>query len=105
MTILPLSKEFFGLVRAGRKTSTIRRGLRRWEFGPAILKCGSTQVHVVITNIKHTEFGSLTESDARKDGFASLLELDAVLKHFYPSISNTDPVTIVSFERINDRLD
>ncbi len=100
MTTLPLAKEFLHLVRVGRKTSTIRRGNRSWEVGPAVLTSGRDRIAVIITGIRHTRFGSLTETDAQEDGFASLLELDAVLKRFYPYINETDPVTIVKFRTV-----
>jgi hypothetical protein len=98
MTIIPLAKEFLPLVRAGSKTSTIRRGTLRWATGPARLVSGSDQILVEITHIRHTSLGSLTEADAVKDGFASLELLVTTLGRFYPAIKSADPVSIVSFK-------
>lgn len=100
MIKLAIAREFLFLVREGKKSSTIRKGTRRFEVGPAVLMSGNEQAAVRITGVSHTRFGLLTEEDARRDGFKTLAELDAALKRFYPSINNTAPVTIVRFQVI-----
>lgn len=100
MTNFPLAREFLTLVRLGRKTSTIRRGIRNPGLGPAVLTSGIDKVPVVITGVRHIKFNSLTEADARSDGFDSLSELDAVLRRFYPGMTETDPVTVVYFTTV-----
>jgi|SRR5580658_705642 hypothetical protein len=100
MTTVPIAKEFLGLVRAGKKTSTIRRGIRTWAIGPVILTSGDEQVVVKVTRVSHKMFGSLTEEDARRDGFDSLCDLGSALKRFYPTINSEIPVTILSFKVI-----
>jgi hypothetical protein len=97
MISLSIAREFLPSVREGKKTSTIRKGIRQLDPGPALLRCDGEFAAVRITSVSHTSFGSLTEDDAKRDGFKTLAELDAALKRFYPTIDSSAPVTIISF--------
>ncbi len=100
MTILPLAKRFLPLVRSGAKTSTIRKGVRPWTPGPAVIVSSGQRVQVRITNIRFACLSSLTEADAIKDGFESLTELLQTLVSFYPDLLPSDEVTIASFRTL-----
>jgi hypothetical protein len=97
MTIVPIASEFISLVRSGAKKSTIRKGIRPWAVGPAIIRSNDGEIFVSISQIKITVVSELTESDAGMDGFRSLSELLRTLRAFYPILSPTDTVTIAYF--------
>jgi hypothetical protein len=97
MTNLYIAREFLPSVREGRKTSTIRKGIRQLDLGPAVLTSGGESATVRITRVSHTSLALLTEDDAKRDGFKTLAELNAALKRFYPTIDSLAPVTIISF--------
>lgn len=97
VTVVPLARRFLPLVRSGTKTSTIRRGVRSWMVGPAVLRSNGEEVNIRITEIRITTAASLTDGDAVRDGFGSLDELLDALKDFYPDLSASDKLTIASF--------
>jgi hypothetical protein len=97
MLIVPLARRFLPLVRSGAKKSTIRKGLRPWTIGPAIIGSQGEELKVSITDVRFTTAASLTEADAFRDGFRSLEELLNALKEFYPDLSASDEITIASF--------
>jgi hypothetical protein len=55
-------------------------------------------VQVRKTAVKRLD--ELTEEDARTDGFDTREALLAALRSFYPSITPSDQVSIVYFERV-----
>lgn len=96
---LDLDENLFTLVERGRKTTTIRRGLRLAKVGtPLILRTKSRSLPIVLHSIEIKEFGNLTDEDARRDGFSSKHGLQSALKECYHSILETDAVTILHFE-------
>ena len=86
-------------VAAGRKTSTTRRGVRRYPIGPAVLVSGQRRVPIVITSIDVKRYAELSDDDATSNGSASLAEYRAALAHDYPDLSEDDRVSVVHFRR------
>jgi hypothetical protein len=97
---LPLHPDFMPLVREGKKRSTVRKGVRRIESSLVDLIAGSERLRVLVTDLDVKPFRLLLAADARRDGFETLAELEAALRHFYPNISQSDPVTIIGFTPI-----
>lgn len=97
---LPIAAEYLSAVRAGRKTTTIRRGRRNVSIGLILLKSKSEVESVRVTEIKYKTFAQLTEGDAQRDGFQNLSELQVALRKFYPDLCQTSVVTIIYFQRM-----
>lgn len=51
-----------------------------------------------VTAVEQLRRGELTEDHARRDGWASLVELHRALESRYPGLGDDDPVDVVSFE-------
>jgi ASCH domain len=102
VTELPLHSEFVPLVRAGKKRSTVRKGIRKIESALADLVAGSDRVRVLVTDMDVKPYMALSTTDARRDGFETLADLQTALHRFYPNIAPSDPVTIIGFEPLLD---
>ena len=86
------------LVDTGEKTTTIRAGHRDYQPGPALLHFGAdTQRDASIVQSRLTTLDELTAHDARTDGYETTAQLVAALRHYYPDLADTAPVTIVEF--------
>lgn len=98
-----LNSKFFPLVRAGSKSSTVRKGERDVRaYESLILTDGSNNdITVRVTDVKIKRLDELTETEARRDGFESIQDLIEGLKEFYPNITLQDPVTIIGFKIID----
>jgi hypothetical protein len=98
LTTIALATELFQRVDSGEKRQTIRKGRRDYPLGPAVLTDdGDEQRDITITRVIHGELRDVTFEHAQADGFETLDDLHATLRRFYPDISDTDDVTIVSF--------
>lgn len=98
--------KFLPMIKDGIKTTTVRSRNRmsEYELGKCDAYDADKNEHIVI-NIKSltlTRFGLLTEEVAKTDGFASLAELKSELLTFYPTLADTDVVTIVGFEYVKE---
>ena len=96
--VIVLSKEYVPLVVSGRKRTTVREGKRNYRLGDAQIKADDETIAIKIIGIKYKKFGELTDEDAKSDGFEKLGELQAALKKFYPTITETNVTTIVRFD-------
>ena len=95
------ASKFIDMIDSGKKTTTVRRGVRTYEPGTYKLFNPAKSVEGLI-NIKGTaivNFGQLTEEVAQTDGFRTLYELKKELLSFYPELTDDDPVTIVYIEK------
>ncbi len=99
MDSLKLRKEQFLLVLSGKKTSTSRQGIRRFEVGEEIelvmTEDETCSIDVTITNVKYIKYKDLTENEAIKEGYSSLEELQLALERIYTV--NDDDFTIIEF--------
>lgn len=100
MTVIPLASEYLPLVRGGRKRSTIRKGRRSIEHGPAEIVSGRERIQVTISAVRFKQLAELTEEDARRDGFGSVADLLVALRRFYPELNATSTMTIIDFDSI-----
>jgi ASC-1-like (ASCH) protein len=99
---LPLHADYVSLVRAGKKRSTVRKGIRKIESTLADLVAGKYRLRVLVTDLDVKPFGTLSASDAERDGFETLADLQHALHRFYPDITQSDPVTIIGFRPLLD---
>lgn len=98
------AEKFFPMIRDGRKTTTVRSGVRNYNIGEC-LALDPEQVKGFVINIKTLQvstYGELNEEIAKTDGFESLSELKYELRTFYPELVNSSYVTIVSFEYVRE---
>ena len=83
MSLLLFKKQFIQSIRAGQKTTTIRRWTtsrvreRQRAFAPGI-------GWLIIEAVEQIAILELTPADAQSDGFASKAEMIASLRDLYP---------------------
>ncbi|WP_227376262.1 ASCH domain-containing protein [Haladaptatus halobius] len=98
MEHIEIDDEFISDIESGRKETTIRRGFRNYETGPAIIFTEERKIPIIIKNVTYKFINQLTNYDARRDGFTNQTELIDTLDNFYPGINENTPITIVEFE-------
>ncbi len=103
--IISLAREFLPAVLGGRKTSTIRRGSRRYSPGKAILRVENSDISVWIEHLRYCTVDELTEEDAKRDGFDSLDDLLYALRRFYPDLIAEETMSIIYFSLEGDLHD
>jgi len=81
--MLLLKKQFFPAVRSGAKTTTLRYWHRR-QARPGSVHLVPGLGRVRIESVEPANSRTLTEDDARADGFDSLKALREALDHLYP---------------------
>lgn len=91
-----------GLIRSGAKRQTIRID-DPFHVGPAeiVFEKDGGEVVVIpatVTGVRPTTRGRLTGTDAERDGFTDLGELQDALARHYPGLGEEDPVDVVAFE-------
>ena len=100
-TTIKLADDLFPTLRAGEKRITIRKGLRSYTLGPAVIESTSGALEPVAVTIVRLTFclaGDVTQFEAGADGFESVAAFMRGMRRFYPDLDLTDPVTIVHFE-------
>src|SRR6266404_4568615 len=97
-TTIALAPELIDAVRHGLETATIRKGHRNYPIGRATFKAGDVNIPIEITGLEYKAFQDLSENDARLDGDVTVDVLKASLKTYYPSIQDSDEITIVHFK-------
>ncbi len=95
--MLLMKKRFFDAIRSGRKTTTIRYWRRRMVRPESIHRIRGLGL-VKIDQIQTVTADSLTEDDARADGFARIDELMQTLSEIYPELK-TDQANGNNVER------
>jgi hypothetical protein len=102
-TVIALSPDLVNEVRTGRETATIRKGRKEYVVGPAVFEAKNTKIPIMITALQYKRFQDLDDEDAKFDGDVSKDELKASLKTYYPTMENSDEVTIVHFKVIGEK--
>ena len=98
---LRLRPEFLEAVRCGRKSSTIRAGRKNVEQDLLVLESKQGSLLVRITRVTYKRFKSLTDEDARKDGYGGVDQLEKELRSIYPTLGNNSFLTQIEFEPVN----
>lgn len=99
MKKLPLSPKFIPWIVSGKKTSTIRLGTREYTPGAATIVSRNAAIPIEILEVKHSQVECLNEQNAHEEGYDNKSDLMSALREFYPSISDSDEVTIIRFRR------
>lgn len=89
MTIVKFKKEFYQLIKEGRKTQTLRipakrLDLKKYDFATCVFEDSSEPIYITITDVGYKMWKSLTNDDARREGFNSVEELKDFLLKIYP---------------------
>jgi hypothetical protein len=99
ITSIPLAPDLLPLVLSGKKTSTVRLGIRNYRLGPARIVSGNVDIPIEITNIEFMKLGDLNENVAKSEGYTTLDEFLSTLKRFYPGAKTDGDVTVVRFRQ------
>lgn len=100
---LKLRPDLFKAVRCGRKISTIRAGRKHIEPGLLVLESTEESLLVHVTGVVYKRFNSLTNEDAKKDGYLDVSQLQKELQLIYPTLSRNSFLTLIEFEQIGGR--
>lgn len=113
-TALPLYDKYLEWMREGRKVTTIRfrRGaieipfnsilplFETFDYNAPEDKTNPTE-YVRVSAIRYRRFGDLTATDAIRDGFEGLDHMRRDLTTIYPSLTDTDWVTVYDISLVN----
>jgi len=98
---MKISPGDMALLRAGKKTCTVRLGMASVASDQIVMTDGRSSVPVRILKVDTSRcFKDLTDQDAMDEGFQTREELWKDLKHWYPRVLDQDPVTVIYFERL-----
>jgi|HubBroStandDraft_6_1064221.scaffolds.fasta_scaffold09771_2 hypothetical protein len=99
--MIKISRGDMSLLRAGKKSCTVRLGNASVGAPEIEMSDGRTSVRVLITKVDNSRtFEELTDSDAMAEGFCSREELLLDLRKYYPRVSAKDQVTVISFQLV-----
>jgi hypothetical protein len=100
-SVIKISRSDMSLLRAGKKSCTVRLGNASVGASEIEMSDGRASVRVRITKVDNTRtLEQLTDEDARAEGFSTREELLLDLKKYYPRASPDDQVTVISFQRV-----
>lgn len=100
---LLLREKMFNLVLSGQKTITSRKGKRDITTGPLIFRMTENpekQIVVNVTKVSFVAYPDITDTEAKKEGYASVNELRNVLIRIYGEIDPSDLFTLIEFELV-----
>jgi hypothetical protein len=85
MARILFKKPFHRAILEGRKTTTLRRWRTcRLRAGDRVFSPGVGEL--VLQAVEPIEWATLTDDDAVSDGFASLTELNRMIRRIYPNL-------------------
>ena len=99
---LRMFPEFIEQVRKGKKTSTIRPGVKALNPGLLILSSDRDSTTVRIVEITVKKLSELTHDDARREGMRSVRVLRESLRSIYPKLRPNSTVTVIRFDSLSD---
>ena len=100
---IKISESDMALLCEGRKKCTIRLGNATVATPEIGMTDGRRTIRVRILRIDNQrQFKDISEKDAADEGSDSKEELIQDLKKYYPQARNTDPITVIYFERAED---
>jgi hypothetical protein len=105
MRRINFNPEYVAAILKGRKSTTVRRGRRRYARGEVVelTANGRTFALARVVECVVKRVAELTDEDARLDGFASRGELLRALRRIYGSVGGEEYVTVVRFELLRRR--
>jgi hypothetical protein len=85
LPLIRFKKQFHDAIACGRKTTTLRRWRKcRWQAGDLLTAPGVGSL--MLEAVEAVDWTSLTDADARCDGFESMAELNRVIRRIYPDM-------------------
>ncbi len=93
--------EYVELILEGRKTTTVRKGIKSYPVGRIVeLTVNNTKPFALarIEKVVVKRVSELSDSDAKLDGFESRDELISALRRIYGDVRDSEFVTVVHFE-------
>ena len=104
MQNIKFAPDLFKLVKEGRKTSTVRNGVRNYTIGPVQFvtdppdKNDRVRIRLrFITKVELKTLKELTVEDAMNEYCHNVEQLIDRLKQIYPEINDDSEVTVVTF--------
>ena len=95
-----VAPEYLRSVRAGKKRSTIRKGRIAVKEGMVLLTARGDSEPVNVSSCRTKRMKSITEEEARLDGFESSAELRVAMERHYSRITDNSWVTVIEFEPV-----
>lgn len=104
-TLVKFNKQYYPLIRDGVKTQTMRLARKRLDVQEndvvmAVFPGIEETLKIRITKIGYKQFKSITEEDAKLEGFSDVISLKNELTSIYPLIEQFDRVYYYRFEVI-----
>jgi hypothetical protein len=90
--------EYIAEIRKGKKTSTIRPGVKAFNPGLLVLSSDKEMTTVRVLETTHKKFSELNDDDAQREGMESAAVLRKSLKCIYPRLNPNSTVTVIRFE-------
>ncbi len=93
--------EYVELILEGRKTTTVRKGIKSYPVGRIVELTVNNAKPFALAKIKKVvvkRVSELSDSDAKLDGFESRDELISALRRIYGDVRDSEFVTVVHFE-------
>ena len=97
-TEILLNTQFLESVLSGKKTATIRKGLRNYNLGPATIISGETRVPIFIWGLRGRALSELGPIEARDCGYSTVQEMLSTLAEIYPGMEIEEMMTVVDFQ-------
>lgn len=103
MVTIKFKKEFYKAIKNRSKTQTLRKPSGRIEvvpgdFAACVFEDCPEKIFVTITDVGYKMWKSLTEEDAKLEGFDSLNDLKRCLLKIYPDIQPWNRLYFYRFE-------
>lgn len=97
---IKVDEGLFQAIAIGKKKTTIREGIRLIKPGSKLRIETNDGRHIVkcVSSVTLKKLEDITEQDVRHDGFGTRSQLVRTLKKFYPGLTDSDIVTIISFQ-------
>lgn len=96
---IKMADDFMESISCDRKKTTIRKGVRDYTLGPAVIESvsGTQKFRVFIDGLSTNFADCLPEADLSDDGFADVSDMVERMKRFYPDFQPNTEVTVVRF--------
>ena len=100
MDVIKFAPDLFDLIMKGRKTRTIREGIRAYTLGDAIFETAdeSEREEGFICGLRTVKFKDLTDEDAIYSVYDTVDNLKDRLLDIYPDLKDFSDVTVVDFK-------
>jgi hypothetical protein len=86
----------------GTKKSTLRNKHVTYvavgEWVRLICSTSKTTFKALVTVVRHTTWGEITEEEYKADGFSSQAQMMQTMQTYYPGITLTDPATVIRWD-------